>query len=72
MADRGFNVQTKLDSISVTLIIPQFLRKTAPEEILAKRIARVRIHVERANKIIKDYSTLTRNKFFRCSTLYVC
>lgn len=59
IADRGFLIKDILQKQQVTLNIPPFLgnRKalTPQEEILTKRIARVRIHVERAIERMKKF-----------------
>lgn len=64
IADRGFLIKDILLERKVDLNIPPFLGKrdrlTAHEEILTKRIARVRIHVERAIERIKKFKILTR------------
>lgn len=64
IADRGFLIKDVLQDRKVDLNIPPFLcgrdRLTAQEEVLTKRIARVRIHVERAIERMKKFKILTR------------
>jgi len=59
LADRGFTVKEYLQQYGVDINIPPFLGKrakfTAPEELEAKRIARVRIHVERAIERLRKF-----------------
>ena len=63
MADRGFNIQDDLTPLGVRLNIPPFLKgKSQLEEnelIETRRIASLRIHVERAMERIKNYHILT-------------
>jgi len=82
MADRGFNIDELLPS-GVSLNIPPRLNDsgqlTEGERTSTRRIASVRIHVERAIERIKNYSILhnvlntMHNKidhiFFVCSLL---
>ena len=62
MADRGFDIQHLLAPKKVTLNIPPFMRGKAQlslgEEMETRRIASVRIHVERAIERIKNYRVL--------------
>lgn len=64
IADRGFNIKDMLQSRKVNLNIPPFLnnrdRLTSQEEMLTKRIARVRIHVERAIERMKKFKIIGR------------
>ena len=64
IADRGFLIKDILQEHKVDLNIPPFLGKrdrlTAQEEIQTKRIARVRIHVERAIERMKKFKILSR------------
>ena len=64
IADRGFDIKDLLQTRKVHLNIPPFLmnrvRLTAQEEILTKRIARVRIHVERAIERMKKFKIIGR------------
>ena len=57
MADRGFNIQDDLTPLGVRLNIPSFLKgKSQLEEnelIESRRIASLRIHVDRAMERIK-------------------
>jgi hypothetical protein len=62
IADRGFLIKDILQKNKVELNIPPFLggrdRLTPQEEILTKRIARVRIHVERAIERMKKFKII--------------
>lgn len=62
IADRGFIIKDILQARKVELNIPPFLngrdRLTAQEEITTKRIARVRIHVERAIERMKKFKII--------------
>ncbi|KAL3891604.1 hypothetical protein ACJMK2_003859 [Sinanodonta woodiana] len=62
IADRGFLIKDVLMSRRVDLNIPSFLagrdRLTPQEEIMTKRIARVRIHVERAIERMKKFKII--------------
>ncbi len=62
LADRGFTLREFLQERQVMLNIPPFLqgrdRLTPQEEIETKRIARARIHVERANERLKKFCIL--------------
>ena len=62
IADRGFLIKDILQQHNIELNIPPFLngrtRLTAAEEILTKRIARVRIHVERAIERMKKFKII--------------
>ena len=59
MADRGFSIQEDLALIGVRLNIPPFLRGkgqlSQKELITTRRIASLRIHVERAMERIKNF-----------------
>ena len=61
MADRGFDIEDDLPT-GVTLNIPPFLnghdQLTLEEEVLTRKIASSRIHVERAIARIKNYRLL--------------
>eukprot|EP00733_Pompholyxophrys_punicea_P001799 Pompholyxophrys_punicea_v1_NODE_1043_length_1017_cov_3.658004.p1 type:complete len:180 gc:universal NODE_1043_length_1017_cov_3.658004:591-52(-) len=63
MADRGFTIRTKLMKRKCSLIIPAFLRghtQLSDVEILQmRRIAHLRIHVERAIGRVKRFTYLT-------------
>ena len=84
MADRGFDVHDLLQSVGVELNIPPYLsgqpQLDEPELVETRRIASLRIHVERAIERIKNYhffdrpipSTLvcvTDQAFFVCAVL---
>ena len=62
MADRGFTIKDMLDKLQIELNIPPFLneRKQLPsgEVDQGRKIAAVRIHVERAISRIKTYNIL--------------
>lgn len=62
MADRGFTIKDMLKTLNIDLNIPPFLdgqQQLPPEEIQSgRRIASLRIHVERAIGRIKVYSIL--------------
>ena len=62
MADRGFTIKDMLGEIGVKLNIPPFMegRKqlTAPEVSQGRKIASVRIHVERAIGRVKSFHIL--------------
>lgn len=64
IADRGFDIKYMLQPRQVSLNIPPFLngrdKLTPQEEILTKRIARVRIHVERAIERMKKFQIIGR------------
>lgn len=61
MADKGFLIKDLLETKKATLTIPPFLSKTRSLQFTAKevtetqQIARLRIHVERAIRRIKEY-----------------
>ena len=83
MADRGFDIQEDLNLLGVKLNIPPFLKgkpQLNPKELVeTRRIASLRIHVERAMEQIKNYhifdkpfpSSLcdTANQFFFVCTV---
>ena len=61
MADKGFTIREMLKEINVDLNLPPFLngkQLTADEVLKGRRIASLRIHVERAIRIIKEYHIL--------------
>ena len=62
MADKGFLLQDLLIPIGVRLNIPPFLDSRAQmptnDVLLTKKIARLRVHVERAIGRIKEYRIL--------------
>ena len=56
MADKGFTIREMLKEINVDLNLPPFLngkQLTADEVLKGRRIASLRIHVERAIRRIK-------------------
>jgi len=59
MADKGFTLRKVLTEQGVTLNIPAFLRKkgkfTQGEVRETEQIAKLRIHIERVNRRIKEY-----------------
>ena len=85
MADRGFNIQEMLAFKGVKVNVPPFMNESGQfnesELLETRRIASLRIHVERAMERIKNYHildfvpiTLCRNGiidmiFFVCATL---
>ena len=84
MADRGFDIQDDLTPIGVKVNIPLFLKGKqqldAGEMVETRRIASLRIHVERAMERIKNFhifdrvipATLTdvaEQMFFVCAIL---
>ena len=84
MADRGFDIQDDLTPIGVKLNMPPFLKGksqlSTSEIIETRRIASVRIHVERAMERIKNYhifdrvlhsslSDIASQMFFVCAVL---
>jgi len=84
MADRGFDIQDDLTPLGVKLNIPPFLKGKSQldekEMVETRRIASVRIHVERAMERIKNYhifdrvipsslTDLTDQIFFVCAVL---
>ena len=62
MADEGFDIQDLLAPLGVKLNIPQFLSSNSQfssEDIMhTKKIAKLRIHVERAIERIKEFRIL--------------
>ena len=66
MVSKGFVIQDLLTPIGVRLNIPPFLdskaQMPADDVLLTKKIAQLRVHVERAIGRIKEYHIL-------CSTL---
>lgn len=84
MADRGFDIEEDLIPLGVRLNIPPFLRGKAQlsdrESTETRRIASLRIHVERAMERIKNYhifdrtiaaslTDLANQMFFVCAIL---
>jgi len=81
MADKGFLIQDLLIPRGVRLNIPPFLQKNtqmaANDVFLTKKIARLRVHVERAIGRVKEYkilqSTLPASMWDSISNvIYVC
>lgn len=65
MADQGFNIQDDVTLLGVLVNIPPFLTKgksqfDASELVETRRIASLRIHVERAMERIKNYHILDK------------
>lgn len=64
MADHGFNIQDDLTPLGVRVNIPPFLKGKAQLDgddlIETRRIASLRIHVERAMERIKNYHIFDR------------
>ncbi|XP_074635837.1 uncharacterized protein LOC141894173 [Acropora palmata] len=62
MADRGFNIQERLASKGVSVNVPPFMNESGQFEerqlLETRRIATLRIHVERAIERIKNYHIL--------------
>jgi len=62
MADRGFNIKEMLASKGVKVNIPPFMNESGQfnesELLETRRIASLRIHVERAMERIKNYHIL--------------
>ena len=65
MADRGFDIQDDLTPLGVRVNIPPFMKGKqqldSREMIETRRIASLRIHVERAMERIKNYHIFDRN-----------
>ena len=63
LADRGFTVKEVLQAKGVHLNIPPFLKNrpnlTPQEELLTKKIAKARVHVERYNERIKKFKLIS-------------
>ena len=80
MADKGFDIEDLLRSKQVSLNLPPFLQShtqfSAQDVLQAKAIAKVRIHVERAIRRIKEFQlfdsdiSLSRYTGFCQSTVY--
>lgn len=72
MADRGFEIQDDLAPLGVKLNIPPFLKGKSQfdeEELVeTRRIAKYRIHVERAIERIKNYHILDHVPITLCSS----
>ena len=71
MADRGFNIQEMLASKGVKVNVPPFMNPTGQFEenelLETRRIATLRIHVERAMERIKNYHILDFVPITLCS-----
>ena len=72
MADRGFEIQDDLAPLGVKLNIPPFLKGKGQFEedelVETRRIAKFRIHVERAIERIKNYHILDYVPITLCSS----
>lgn len=64
LADRGFIIEDIANELKIKVFIPPFLknrkRLTPEEERLTKKIAKSRVHVERAIRNIKSYRILSK------------
>ena len=64
MADRGFTIEDITEPLGIELNLPDFTSKgqqLSPYEVAhSRRIAHVRVHVERAIGRIKEYKILTQ------------
>jgi hypothetical protein len=62
MVDKGFTIQDLLDKKGASLVIPPFLREEeqfqSSEVIMTQQIARLRVHVERAIRRVKEFKIL--------------
>lgn len=58
MADKGFTIREMLKEINVGLNIPAFLNEKQEQVEKERKIASVRIHVERAIGRIKTFQIL--------------
>lgn len=79
MADRGFTIRDQLKAINVDLNIPPFMEGRARlprEEVLqGRKIASLRIHIERVIGRIKNYSILKHTlplTFSRIANQIIC
>jgi len=67
MADRGFNIQEMLASKGVKVNVPPFMNQsgqfTEQEMLATRRIATLRIHVERAIEYRSD--NVTKMNFWK-------
>lgn len=70
MADKGFDIEDLLHAKRVSLIIPPFLESqgqfSAQDVQKTKTIARLRIHVERAIRRVKEYHVF----WLGCTIIY--
>jgi len=69
MADKGFNITEEVEKLGLKLNLPPFARsgiQMPPDDVdLTKKIAKHRVHVERATGKIKKFKILSgviRNK----------
>ena len=73
MADRRFDIQDDLALLGVRLNIPPFLKGksqlTEKELVETRRIASIRIHVERAMECIKNFHFFHRTLPFSVSPI---
>ena len=64
MADKGFLIQDELVSVGATLVMPKFLKNrkqfTKEEAEHNKKVACLRVHVERCMEQIKNWHILDR------------
>ena len=63
MVDRGFNIKKDLDLLGVRLNIPPFIKgkKQLNEELVeTRRIATLRIYIERAMEQLKNFHIFDR------------
>lgn len=62
MADKGFLIQDELASVGASLVMPAFLKNrkqfTKEENILNKKVASLRVHVERCMERLKNWHIL--------------
>ena len=70
MADKGFTIQDLLIPYGVHLNVPPFLQSktqmAVSDVFTTKKIARLRVHVERAIGRVKDY------RFYKAICLLLC
>jgi hypothetical protein len=64
MVDKGFNITTEMEELGLKLYIPPFASSdcqlTPAEVAKTKKIAKHRVHVERAIARIKNFKILSR------------
>jgi hypothetical protein len=72
MADRGFNIQEMLAEKGVSVNVPPFMKESGQfdesEMLQTRRIASLRIHIERAMERIKSYHILDFIPITLCKT----